>query len=108
MIKDMRIEERALRALIEEQDKEMKILAKENDKYFEFYISAIDAWINKAGSVEGFVNDFLEHHTATHYPFKDILNNMAGYLKDRAYEYGEDDFMKEMERRSKEKDDATL
>ena len=108
MIKDMRIEERALRSLVDQLDDEVELLAKENDKYFEFYISAIDAWINKAGSVEGFVNDFLEHHTATHYPFEEILNNMAGYLKDRAYEYGEDDFMKEMERRSKEKDDATL
>ena len=104
----MRIEERALRSLVDQLDDEVELLAKENDKYFEFYISAIDAWTNKAGSVEGFVNDFLEHHTATHYPFEEILNNMAGYLKDRAYEYGEDDFMKEMERRSKEKDDATL
>ena len=104
----MRTEERALRSLVDQLDDEVELLAKENDKYFEFYISAIDAWTNKAGSVEGFVNDFLEHHTATHYPFEEILNNMAGYLKDRAYEYGEDDFMKEMERRSKEKDDATL
>jgi len=104
----MRIEERALRSLVDQLDDEVELLAKENDKYFEFYISAIDAWTNKAGSVEGFVNDFLEHHTATHYPFEEILNNMAGYLKDRAYEYGEDDFMKEMERRGKEKDDATL
>jgi len=73
-----------------------------------FYVSVIDAWINKVGSVEGFVNDFLKHHTATHYPFKEILNNMSEYLADKAYEYGEEEFMKEMERRSKEKDDATL
>ena len=99
----MRIEERALRSLVDRLDDEAELLARKNDEYFEFYISAIDAWINKAGSVEGFVNDFLEHHTATHYPFEEILNNMAGYLKDKAYEWGErGDFMKEMERRSKE------